>query len=43
MDSYRDWGHSYDYVRAMHLMMQHDKPGDWIGFNYGNSFSKRNV
>ena len=30
MDSFRDWGHSYDYVRAMHLMMQHDKPGDWI-------------
>ena len=30
MDSYRDWGHSYDYVRAMHLMMQQDKPGDWI-------------
>ncbi len=30
MDSYRDWGHSYDYVRAMHLMLQHDKPGDWV-------------
>jgi GDPmannose 4,6-dehydratase len=30
MDSYRDWGHSYDYVRAMHLMLQHDMPGDWI-------------
>jgi GDPmannose 4,6-dehydratase len=30
MDSYRDWGHSYDYVRAMHLMMQHDTPGDWV-------------
>tara|TARA_Y100000310_G_C20679033_1_gene814790 strand:- start:1603 stop:2574 length:972 start_codon:yes stop_codon:yes gene_type:complete len=30
MDSYRDWGHSYDYIRAMHLMMQTDKPGDWI-------------
>ena len=30
MDAYRDWGHSYDYVRAMHLMMQHDKPGDWV-------------
>tara|TARA_R110000782_G_scaffold207351_1_gene295896 strand:- start:365 stop:1336 length:972 start_codon:yes stop_codon:yes gene_type:complete len=30
IDSYRDWGHSYDYVRAMHLMMQHDKPGDWV-------------
>ena len=30
MDSYRDWGHSYDYVRAMHLMLQQDAPGDWI-------------
>ena len=30
MDSYRDWGHSYDYVRAMHLMLQQDKPGDWV-------------
>ena len=30
MDSYRDWGHSYDYVRAMHLMIQNDEPGDWV-------------
>lgn len=30
MDSYRDWGHSKDYVKAMHLMMQQDKPGDWV-------------
>lgn len=30
MDSFRDWGHSYDYVRAMHMMMQHDEPGDWV-------------
>jgi len=30
MDSYRDWGHSKDYVRAMHLMLQQDEPGDWI-------------
>jgi GDPmannose 4,6-dehydratase len=30
MDSYRDWGHSFDYVRAMHLMLQHDIPGDWV-------------
>ncbi len=30
MDSYRDWGHSKDYVRAMHLMMQQDNPGDWV-------------
>ncbi len=30
MDSYRDWGHSYDYVRAMHLILQQDIPGDWV-------------
>ena len=30
MDSYRDWGHSYDYVRAMYLILQHDEPGDWV-------------
>ena len=30
MDSYRDWGHAWDYVRAMHLMLQQDKPGDWV-------------
>lgn len=30
MDSYRDWGHSKDYVRAMHLIMQQDNPDDWI-------------
>jgi GDPmannose 4,6-dehydratase len=30
MDSYRDWGHSKDYVKAMHLMLQHDKPDDWV-------------
>ena len=30
MDSYRDWGHSKDYVKAMHLMLQHDKPSDWV-------------
>ena len=30
MDAYRDWGHSYDYVRAMHLIIQQDKPGDWV-------------
>ena len=29
MDSYRDWGHSYDYVRAMHLILQQNTPGDW--------------
>lgn len=30
MDAYRDWGHSKDYVRAMHLMVQQDEPGDYV-------------
>lgn len=30
LDAYRDWGHSYDYVRAMHLMLNQKKPGDWV-------------
>lgn len=30
MDAYRDWGHSKDYVRAMHLILQQDVPGDWV-------------
>ena len=30
MDSYRDWGHSKDYVKAMHLIINHDKPDDFV-------------
>ena len=30
MDAYRDWGHSKDYVRAMHSILQHDTPGEWV-------------
>ena len=30
MDSKRDWGHSKDYVYAMWLMLQQDKPGDYV-------------
>lgn len=30
LDSSRDWGHSYDYVRAMHLILNHDRPRDWV-------------
>lgn len=30
LDAYRDWGHSKDYVRAMHLILQQDTPGDWV-------------
>ena len=30
MDAKRDWGHSKDYVRAMWLMLQQDKPRDYV-------------
>jgi GDPmannose 4,6-dehydratase len=30
MDSYRDWGHSKDYVKAMHLILNHDTPDDFV-------------
>lgn len=30
LDSYRDWGHSRDYVRAMHSIVNHTEPDDFI-------------
>ena len=30
MDSSRDWGHSKDYVRAMHMITNHDTPDEFI-------------
>lgn len=30
MDSYRDWGHSKDYVRAMHMILNHKTPEEFI-------------
>jgi GDPmannose 4,6-dehydratase len=30
LDSQRDWGHSKDYVRAMHLILNHDTPDDFV-------------
>jgi len=30
MDSKRDWGHSKDYVRAMHMIVNHDVPDEFI-------------
>lgn len=30
MDAKRDWGHAKDYVYGMWLMLQHDKPDDFI-------------
>jgi GDPmannose 4,6-dehydratase len=30
LDAQRDWGYAADYVRAMWLMLQQDKPGDFV-------------
>ena len=30
LDAYRDWGHAEDYVRAMWLMVQQEKPDDYV-------------
>jgi GDPmannose 4,6-dehydratase len=30
LDASRDWGHAKDYVEAMWLMLQQDKPGDYV-------------
>lgn len=30
LDSYRDWGHSKDYVRAMNLILGHNEPDDFV-------------
>jgi GDPmannose 4,6-dehydratase len=30
MDSYRDWGHSKDYVRAMHMIINHQEADEFI-------------
>lgn len=30
MNAKRDWGHAKDYVQAMHLILQQDKPDDYV-------------
>ncbi|MBI5713653.1 MAG: GDP-mannose 4,6-dehydratase [Chloroflexi bacterium] len=30
LDSQRDWGHAKDYVRAMHMILQHGQPDDFV-------------
>lgn len=30
LDSYRDWGHSKDYVKAMHMILNHDIADDFV-------------
>ena len=30
LDAFRDWGFAGDYVKGMWMMMNHDKPDDWV-------------
>ena len=30
LDAQRDWGHAKDYVKAMHLILQQEKPEDFV-------------
>lgn len=40
IDSKRDWGHTWDYVNGMWLMLQHDKPDDFV-LATGKTYSVR--
>ena len=42
IDARRDWGHSKDYVRAMHLILKHTKPDDFV-IATGNTRSIRQL
>jgi GDPmannose 4,6-dehydratase len=40
IDSARDWGHAEDYVRAMWMMLQQEKPDDYV-IATGQAFTVR--
>jgi GDPmannose 4,6-dehydratase len=42
LDSYRDWGHSKDYVRAMNMIVNHDTPEEFI-ISTGKTHSVREL
>jgi len=42
LDASRDWGHAKDYVRAMWMMLQHDKPDDFV-CSMGEAYSVRDL
>ena len=42
LDARRDWGFAGDYVRAMWLMLQQDRPDDYV-IATGTSFSVRDL
>jgi GDPmannose 4,6-dehydratase len=47
MESFRDWGHSKDYTRAMMMILAHDVPDDFvvasttISYNFGGIWWRR--
>ena len=40
LDSKRDWGHAKDYIKGMWLMLQQDKPDDFV-LATGNTYTVR--
>jgi len=42
LDSYRDWGHSKDYVKAIHMITNHEVPDDFI-VSLGETHSVRDL
>lgn len=42
LDSYRDWGHSKDYVKAMNLILNHSTPDDFVVAT-GKTYSVRDL
>jgi GDPmannose 4,6-dehydratase len=42
LDAHRDWGFAGDYVRAMWMMLQHDRPDDYV-IATGESHSVREL
>lgn len=30
IDAFRDWGYAGDYIKAMHMILQHDEPDDFV-------------
>jgi len=30
LEAKRDWGHSKDYMKAVYMILQHNKPDDWV-------------
>jgi GDPmannose 4,6-dehydratase len=42
LDSYRDWGHSKDYVKAMNMIVNHSVPDDFVVAT-GKTYSVRDL